>query len=71
MNNLKVKIYDECLEHENNIWDYVEQLGDQRIKNYETGRIEDLDLIIPILDSISDEVERYKEYIQEVMKENK
>lgn len=70
MNNLKAKIYDECLERENDIWDYVEQLGDQRIKNYETGRIEDLDLIIPILDSISDEVERYKEYIQEVIKEN-
>lgn len=71
MNNLKAKIYDECLERENDIWDYVEQLGDQRIKNYETGRIEDLDLIIPILDSISDEVERYKEYIQEVTKEDK
>lgn len=70
MNNLKAKIYDECLEHESDIWDYVEKLGDQRVKNYETGKIEDLDLIIPILNSISDEVERYKEYIQEVTKEN-
>lgn len=66
MNNLKAKIHDCCLEHESDIWEYVEQLGDQRIKNYETGRIEDLDLIIPILDSISGEVERYKEYIREV-----
>lgn len=65
MNNLKAKIHDICLERENDIWDYVEQLGDQRIKNYETGRIEDLDLIIPILDSISDEVERYKRYIRD------
>ena len=71
MNNLKAKIYDECLEHENDIWDYVEMLGDQRIKNYKTGEIEDLNLIIPILNGISDEVERYREYIQEVIKENK
>lgn len=70
MNNLKAKIYDECLEHENDIWDYVEMLGNQRVKNYETGEIEDLNLIIPVLNGISDEVERYKEYIQEVIKEN-
>lgn len=66
MNNLKARIHDECLEFESNIWEYVEQLGDQRNKNYETGRIENIDLIIPILNSISYEVERYKEYIQEV-----
>ena len=65
MNNLKVKIHDECLEHESDIWDYVEMLGDQRVKNYETGEIEDLNLIIPILNGVSDEVERYKEYILE------
>lgn len=70
MNNLKAKIHDACLDHESEIWDYVEMLGDQRIKNYETGEIEDLNLIIPILNGISDEVERYKEYIQEVIKEN-
>ena len=29
MNNLKAKIHDECLEHESDIWDYVEMLGDQ------------------------------------------
>lgn len=71
MDNLKEKIYDECLEHESDIWDYVEMLGDQRVKNYETGEIEDLNLIIPVLNGISDEVERYKEYIQEVTKEDK
>lgn len=70
MNNLKARIHDECLEHESDIWDYAEMLGDQRVKNYETGEIEDLNLIIPILNGISDEVERYKEYIQEVIKEN-
>lgn len=52
--------------YEIHIWDYVEMLGDQRVKNYETGEIEDLNLIIPILNGISDEVERYKEYIREV-----
>ena len=70
MNNPKAKIHDICLERENDIWDYVEMLGDQRVKYYETGEIEDLNLIIPILNGISDEVERYKEYIQEVIKEN-
>ena len=70
MNNLKVKIHDECLEHESDIWDYVEMLGDQRVTNYETGEIEDLDLIIPILNGISDEVARYKAYIQEAIQEN-
>ena len=69
MNNSKARIHDDCLEHENNIWDYVEMLGDQRVKNYETGEIEDLNLIIPILNGISDEVERYKEYIREVRNE--
>ena len=70
MNNPKAKIHDICLERENDIWDYVEMLGDQRVKYYETGEIEDLNLIIPILNGISDEVERYKEYIQEVIKKN-
>lgn len=64
MNNLKAKIHDECLEHESNIWDYVEMLGDQRVKNYETGEIEDLNLIIPILNGISDEVKRYENMIK-------
>lgn len=64
MNNLKAKIHDECLEHESNIWDYVEMLGDQRVKNYETGEIEDLNLIIPILNGISDEVKRYANMIK-------
>lgn len=69
MNNLKARIHDDCLEHESTIWEYVEQLGDQRVKNYETGEIEDLELIVPILNSISEEVERYKEYIREVRNE--
>ena len=64
----KAIIHDECLEYESNIWNYVEQLGDQRVKNYESGKIEDIDLIIPILNSISDEVERYKEWIKWVGK---
>ena len=70
MVNSKAIIYDQCLEHENDIWDYVEMLGEQRVKNYETGGIEDLNLIIPILNGISDEVERYREFIQEVKMNN-
>lgn len=69
MNNLKARIHDKCLEYEINILESVEQLENQRNKNYETGKIEDLDLIIPILNSISDEVERYKEYIRDAKKE--
>lgn len=53
----KVKIHDNCLEYENEIWNSVEQLGDQRIKNYETGRQEDISLIIPILNEIIDRAE--------------
>ena len=70
MNKSKVRIHDDCLEYESNIWDYVEQLGDQRVKNYESGRVEDIDLIIPILNGIADEVERYREFIQEVKMNN-
>ena len=70
MNNSKARIHDDCLEHESNIWDYVEMLGDQRVKNYKSGEIEDLNLIIPILNGISDEVERYREFIQEVKMNN-
>lgn len=65
----KVKIHDNCLEYENEIWNSVEQLGDQRIKNYETGRQEDISLIIPILNEIIDRAERYKEYIREVSRQ--
>lgn len=66
MNKLKVIIHDKCLDYENNILESVEQLENQRNKNYKTGKIKDLDLIIPILDDISYEVERYKNYIQKV-----
>ena len=69
MSSTKARIYDDCLEPDSAIWEYVEQLGDQRIKNYETGKIEDLDLIIPILNSIANEIERYREYIREVKNE--
>lgn len=69
MNRTKAMIHDDCLEHESDIWESVEQLSDQRVKNYESGKIEDLDLIIPILNSISDEVERYREYIREMKNE--
>lgn len=69
MSSTKARIHDDCLEHESAIWEYVEQLGDQRVKNYETGKIEDLDLIIPILNNIANEIERYREYIREVKNE--
>lgn len=60
----KAMIHDQCLEYESGIWDSVESLGDQRVKNYETGEREDVNLIIPILNSIIEDCERYKEYIK-------
>ena len=65
MDNLNAKIHDACLDHESEILDLVEMLGNQRNKNYETGRVEDIDLMIPILNGIEYEVERYREYIKE------
>lgn len=62
--NEKAKIHDQCLEFESEIWESVESLGDQRVKNYETGEREDVNLIIPILNSIIEDCERYKEYIK-------
>lgn len=69
MYNLNAKIHDACLDHESEILDLVDQLGNQRKKNYETGRIEDIDLMIPILNGIEYEVERYREYIKEIKNE--
>ena len=69
MDHLKAKIHDACLDHESEILDLAEMLGDQRNKNYETGRIEDIDLMIPILNGIEYEVERYREYIKEIKNE--
>lgn len=61
--NEKVKIHDQCLEFESEIWESVESLGDQRVKNYESGEKDDLKFIIPILNEIIEDCERYKEYI--------
>lgn len=60
----KVMINDRCLEYESGIWDSVESLGDQRVKNYETGDSSDIELITPILNEIIENCEEYKEYIK-------
>lgn len=64
----KAMIHDQCLEYESSIWESVESLGDQRVKNYESGAREDVNLITPILNSIIEDCERYKEYIDSVEK---
>lgn len=61
--NEKVIIHDRCLDFENEIWESVENLGDQRVKNYESGEKDDLKFIITILNGIIEDCERYKEYI--------
>lgn len=60
----KAIIHDKCLEYESGIWGSVESLGDQRIKNYETGDSSDVELITPILNEIIENCEEYKEYIK-------
>lgn len=67
--NEKAKIHDRCLEYESDIWDFVEDLGDQRVINYESGRKEDLNIIIPILNSIIEAANDYKDYIRELLSE--
>lgn len=62
--NEKAIIHDQCLEYESSIWDSVESLGDQRVKNYESGDRSDIELITPILNEIIEICEEYKEYIK-------
>lgn len=62
--NEKARIHDKCLEYESSIWDSVESLGDQRVKNYESGDRSDIELITPILNEIIENCEEYKEYIK-------
>lgn len=66
--NEKAIIHDQCLEFESEIWESVESLGDQRVKNYESGKREDVNYIIPILNAIIEDCHRYKEYINSVNK---
>lgn len=60
----KAMIHDQCLEYESGIWESVESIGDQRVKNYETGDSSDIELITPILNEIIENCEEYKEYIK-------
>lgn len=60
----KAIIHDQCLDFESDIWQSVENLGDQRVKNYETGDSSDIELITPILNEIIENCEEYKEYIK-------
>lgn len=66
--NEKAKIHDQCLDYESDIWESVESLGDQRVKNYESGERQDVNLIIPILNEIIENCDRYKEYIKSINK---
>lgn len=57
----KAMIHDQCLEYESSIWESVERLGDQRVKNYESGAREDINLITPILNAIIEDCEKRRE----------
>ena len=59
------KIHDEALEHELGILDYAEQISNLRVKMYEEKDKGQLVYIIPALNGLIDEAEKYKEWIKE------
>lgn len=59
------KLHDEALEHEHSILDYTEQISNLRVKMYEERDKEQLYYIIPALNGLIDETEKYKEWIKE------
>ena len=63
------KLHDDALEHEYSILGYTEQISDLRVKMYEEKDKEQLAYIIPALNSLIDEAEKYKEWIKEKVAE--
>lgn len=58
-----VEIHDNCLEYENDIQDSADMLGERRNKAYHSGEKESFKEIIPVLNSIIQDAELYKEYL--------
>lgn len=59
------KLHDDALEYEHSILGYTEQISDLRVKMYEERDKERLAYIIPVLNGLIDEAEKYKEWIKE------
>ena len=65
MNRLST-IHDDCLEYELEIISMAEELTERRIKVYKSGKVESFKDIISLLESIKQEAETYKEYLDEL-----
>ncbi|MDE6888484.1 MAG: hypothetical protein K2P45_07575 [Eubacterium sp.] len=69
MNRLTT-IYDDALEYELNIISAAEELTERRVKAYKSGNIKKFKEIIPMLESIKQDAELYKEYLDELEQTN-
>lgn len=65
MNELAT-IHDDCLEYELTIISIAEELTQRRLNAYKTGKAESFKDIISLLESIKQEAETYKEYLDEL-----
>lgn len=69
MNRLAT-IHDDALEYELNIVSAAEELTERRVKAYKSGNIKEFKAIIPMLESIKQDAELYKEYLDELEQTN-
>lgn len=58
-----VKIHDMCLERENDLALDIDMLADKRVEAYESRNEDVFKEILPVLNAITEDVERYREYI--------
>lgn len=65
MNGLE-SIYDECLEYEQAMLADLDFIERKRTTSYKNGEREKFKRIIPLLDSIICEAEKYKEFLEQL-----
>lgn len=58
-----VKIHDMCLEHENDLALDIDMLEDKRVEAYDSRDEDIFKEILPVLNAITEDAERYREYI--------
>lgn len=63
------RIHDGCLDFENEIIESAEELTELRIKIYKSGKPENIQFIMPVLNCIMQEVQECKDYIMRKLKE--
>lgn len=67
MKSILAKMYDDCLEHEIAIDMTAEKLEDMRLKAFKSGDIREFHLIIPVLNAIIEDAEKYKDFLIETL----